>query len=132
MTTKTSEMRYTLNQINKKQTFIKYLPCARPWTIYTKTTTSRHGPCPHGAHSLLQQQATTNRAGGAVKKGRVLPGGRRAGFRDETMELDLGREGVRQAGGGGAHSKQSKQRMSKQSLESTCHGQGDERAVQRS
>lgn len=43
-------MRWVLTQINMKQTFTKYLPCARPLATYkTTTVTTKHSPCPHGA-----------------------------------------------------------------------------------
>lgn len=62
-----------------KQTFTKYLPCARLWTTYTKKKKRKDSPCPHGAHSLVEadkqsqiQWQSTREA--LWKKGLVLPG----------------------------------------------------------
>lgn len=68
-------MRWILNK--HQTTFIKYLPCARLWTKYTKT--KRHGPCPQGAHSLIEADIVTNTMAkhqeSIMEEGIILPGG---------------------------------------------------------
>lgn len=91
-------MRWIFNQINMKQTFIKYLPCARLWTIYTKTIKNnkiktRPGPCPRGAHSLLEATPTNTAAkhqGGTVKRDWFCLEDAGQASEMETMELGLG------------------------------------------
>lgn len=111
--------RWIFNQINMKQTFIMYLPCARLWMIYTKKKDMV--PALLELTVYLSWQTTTNtmakHQGGIVKKGLVLPGERRAGFTEmETMELGLGWEGVHQMEGKGGSAFQA---------EETAHEQAD-------
>lgn len=126
-------MRWIFNQINIKQTFIKYLPCARLWTICTKTTKRRHGPCPHGAHSLLKltnnHKYNSKAPGRHNGEGTVPPGECRASF-TETRQWSCAwmRRSSPDGGGGGAHSKQRKQQRASRVLEAHAMVQDEEQS----
>lgn len=77
-----------------KQTFTKYLPCARLWTIYTKTIIKKAWSLPSWSSQSVggdNHKHSSKAPGRHNEEGLVLQGGCRAGFTEmETMELGLG------------------------------------------